>query len=545
MNNANSIVVRWKRSSPCLLIMQKINYKKRKLTRMRTNTDNEVMEKKAVAYVRISTEEQSTFSIAQQIEAVKRTAQVQGYILSDSNIFIDEGFSAKTTNRPALIKMLAFCSQKKNNITALIAYKIDRMSRDTADYLGIMKALASHGVRFISCTESIEDSPSGEFLSTILAAAARYDNAAKAERVSASIIQRIKSGLPHGKAKIGYLNQTLPDRRRIIVKDPDRFERVQEAWKLMETGAYTLQGIAKLLNSWKITTKKGTHQFKLTMQQVQRIFTDKTYCGYAISKKHRMEIKSDQVPQMISEETFFNVQFILSGRRKTTGLYQRLRTEFPLRGFVRCPICNNPLHAGFSKGKAKYYGYYFCRTPGHISIPDSKIDETFIDLLKVVTPSPMFRQDFLEEVKRKWNDKYMSFVKQHENVQEKIETLKQLKHKIAEKNLSGIYTDEFTKEQLDKVDLEILATKTIQSESKLARLDIEVVVAFMEGFLADLSKAFIEAKSLEQKRELVCSIFPNGLIFQQSKLEHLGLVDWMLYTQKVRPQISFSADERT
>ena len=525
MNNANSIVVRWKRSSPCLLIMQKINYKKRKLTRMRTNTDN---------------------------EAVKRMAQMQEYTLLDSNIFIDEGFSAKTTNRPALIKMLAFCSQKKNNITALIAYKIDRMSRDTADYLGIMKALASHGVRFISCTESIEDSPSGEFLSTILAAAARYDNAAKAERVSASIIQRIKSGLPHGKAKIGYLNQTLPDRRRIIVKDPDRFERIQEAWKHMETGAYTLETIANLLNSWKITTKKGTHlfklteqQFKLTMQQVQRIFTDKTYCGYAISKKHRMEIKSDQVPQMISEETFFNVQFILSGRRKTTGLYQRLRTEFPLRGFVRCPICNNPLHAGFSKGKAKYYGYYFCRTPGHISIPDSKIDETFIDLLKVVTPSPMFRQDFLEEVKRKWNDKYMSFVKQHENVQEKIETLKQLKHKIAEKNLSGIYTDEFTKEQLDKVDLEILATKTIQSESKLARLDIEVVVAFMEGFLADLSKAFIEAKSLEQKRELVCSIFPNGLIFQQSKLEHLGLVDWMLYTQKVRPQISFSADERT
>jgi len=38
---------------------------------MRTNTDNEVMEKKAVAYVRISTEEQSTFSIAQQIEAVR------------------------------------------------------------------------------------------------------------------------------------------------------------------------------------------------------------------------------------------------------------------------------------------------------------------------------------------------------------------------------------------------------------------------------------------------------------------------------------------
>ena len=88
---------------------------------MQTNANNEVMEKKAVAYVRISTEEQSTFSIAQQTEAVKRMAKMQGYTLPDSAIFIDEGFSAKTTNRPALIKMLSFCSQKKNGITALIA----------------------------------------------------------------------------------------------------------------------------------------------------------------------------------------------------------------------------------------------------------------------------------------------------------------------------------------------------------------------------------------------------------------------------------------
>ncbi len=42
----------------------------------------------------------------------------------------------------------------------------------------------------------------------------------------------------------------------------------------METGAYTLESIAKFLNSWKITTKKGTHLFKLTEQQVQRIFAE-------------------------------------------------------------------------------------------------------------------------------------------------------------------------------------------------------------------------------------------------------------------------------
>ena len=142
------------------------------MTLMENSVHDKGMNKIACAYVRISTEEQSTFSIDQQIDAVTKMAIAQGYELPKENIFIDEGFSAKTAKRPALIKMLSFCSVKKYNCPAMIAYKIDRISQDTLDYLGIMKSLASYGVKFISCTESIEDSPSGEFLSTILAAAA-------------------------------------------------------------------------------------------------------------------------------------------------------------------------------------------------------------------------------------------------------------------------------------------------------------------------------------------------------------------------------------
>lgn len=512
---------------------------------MQTNDHNQDMNKIAVAYVRISTEDQSNFSIDQQKEIVKKMAIASGYLLSEENIFIDEGFSAKTTNRPALIKMLTFCSYKKNKVTALIFYKIDRMSRDTLDFMIIRKRMAEYGVRMISCSETIEDSPAGEFMTTVISAVARYDNAQKSVTVSNNLVQRVKSGLPLGKAKIGYLNFTTPDNKRIWIKDPERFTNVQKAWGMMETGAYTLRAIAQWLNSQNITTKKGTRLFKISFQQAQRIFTDKTYCGYAISKKHNLEIKSDQVPQMISMDTFMKVKYILTGRSKTSGLYQRLRPEFPIKTFLKCVVCNEPMYAGFSKGKNKYYGYYFCKTPGHQTISDDRADESFLNILREVTPTPMFRQDFLDEVKRKWNTKYMDFVKQHAHVGDQIETLKELKHKIARKNLDGVYTDEFTKEQIEKVDLEIMAIKTIQSESNLARLDIEVVISFMNGFLEDLSKAFIEAKSLEQKRELVCSIFPKGVTFKNNRLEHLGLVDWMLYTQKTQPKISFSAEDRT
>jgi len=312
------------------------------------------MIKYAVAYLRKSTEEQSTFSIASQKEYCQREAVAQGYILPEDHIFIDDGFSAKTTNRPALIKMLDLCQRKKENIHAVIIYKIDRLCRDTSDYLGIRKLLATKGIKIISCTEPTDESPAGEFIETILAAAARYDNAVKSERVSANIIQRIKSGLPHGKAKIGYLNQTTPDNKKIIVKDPNVFPLIQRAWQEMEKGTHSLESIAKLLNTWGASTKKGTRRYKLTKQQVARIFADKTYCGYAISKRNRLEIKSDKVPQMITEDTYYKVRSIILGRNSAPSLYQKIRPEFPLRGFLICPECHQTLRAGFSKGRSRY-----------------------------------------------------------------------------------------------------------------------------------------------------------------------------------------------
>lgn len=504
------------------------------------------MNKYAVAYIRISSEEQSTFSITSQTEYCKNEAKADGLLLPDSHIFIDDGFSAKTTNRPALIRMLEFCKRKNQNIHGVIIYKIDRLARDTADYLGIRKLLAEKGIKIISCTEPTDESPAGEFIETILAAAARYDNAVKSQRVSANVLQRIKSGLPHGKARIGYLNHTLADGKRIIVKDPETFSFIQKVWLEMEKGTHSLESIAKLLNSWGIQTKKGSKTYKLTKQQVSRIFADKTYCGYAVSLKHGLEIKSDKVPQMITEDTYYKVRSILVGRNKLPTIYQKIRPEFPLRGFLICDQCQKPLRAGFSKGRNKHYGYYFCQTHTTPSMSSEKVEDALIELLRKLTPDVLLRKIFLEDVKKKWNDKYFDFVRQEEKISQDIELLKEEKHVIAKKNRQGVYSDEMTKDELERIDLEILAKKTILSESKLAQIDIESLIAFMNSFLEDLGKVYMEEKSIELRRLLIGSIFPGKLIFKNGKLEplKLALAYEVLQAMSVS-QNSFSAAERT
>lgn len=513
---------------------------------MKKTDNNKLMIKYAVAYLRKSTEEQSTFSLDSQKEYCQREAEARGYSLPQTHIFIDDGFSAKTTNRPALIKLLDLCKKKNQNIHAVIIYKIDRLARDTADYLGIRKLLGEKGIKIVSCTEPTDESPAGEFIETILAAAARYDNAVKSERVSANIIQRIKSGLPHGKAKIGYLNQTMPDNKRIIVKDPDVFPLIQKAWQEMEKGTHSLQGIAQLLNSWGVCTKKGTKRYSLTKQQVARIFTDKTYCGYAISKKNGLEIKSNQVPQMITEDCFYKVRSILLGRNSAPSIYQKVRPEFPLRGFLICEKCGQPLRAGFSKGRSKYYGYYFCQIHATPSLSSQKVEDSLIDLLRELTPNPLLRKIFLEDIKRKWNEKYFDFVRQGETIKEQIKALKEQRHAVARKNLEGTFSDELAKEEIDAIDLQIVVQKTILSESRFAEIDIEVVISFMNGFLEDLGKVYMEEKSIELRRLFIGSIFTGKLIFKNGKLEPLELASaYQVLKAMATSENSLSADERT
>lgn|GEM_PF-6188675 len=153
---------------------------------------------------------------------------------------------------------------------------------------------------------------------------------------------------------------------------------------------------------------------------------------------------------------------------------------------------------------------------------------------------------FIEDIKRKWNEKYFDFVRQEDKIKEDIELLKEEKHIIAKKNRQGIYTDEFTKEAHDKIDIEIVAKQTILSESRLAQIDIEIVISFMNSFLEDLGKVYMEEKSIELKRLFIGSIFPKKLVFRNGKLEPLELASaYQVFKTMAASDNSLSADERT
>ena len=117
---------------------------------------------KAYIYVRVSSDEQVENNSLDTQERVCRE-----YCLRESievaTVFREEGESAKTANRTQLQLMLKACTNaRKQGITHVIIYKIDRLSRDVSDYLAILAALAKNGITLISPLESFDESPPGK-----------------------------------------------------------------------------------------------------------------------------------------------------------------------------------------------------------------------------------------------------------------------------------------------------------------------------------------------------------------------------------------------
>lgn len=71
--------------------------------------------------------------------------------------------------------------------------------------------------------------------------------------------------------------------------------------------------------------------------------------------------------------------------------HKDLNADFPLRGFVCCADCAQPLTANWSKGTHGSYPYYLCRTKGCASaaksIARSKVEGAFEELPRALVPS--------------------------------------------------------------------------------------------------------------------------------------------------------------
>ena len=211
--------------------------------------------KRAVSYIRVSTRGQAErggaeedFSIPAQREANKRKAASLGALIVKE--FVDRGESARSANRPELQKMLRYLRETPG-IDFCIVHKLDRLARNRADDVEINKAFDEAGVRLISTSENIDQTPGGMLLHGIMSSIAEFYSRNLANEAIKGMSQKARSGGTISKAPLGYRNVRTRDEQgrevRTVELGPERAPLMRLAFSEYATGRWTVRQLAEHL----------------------------------------------------------------------------------------------------------------------------------------------------------------------------------------------------------------------------------------------------------------------------------------------------------
>ena len=142
--------------------------------------------RKDAVYARQSLDKKDSLSIEAQIDGGKACAG------GEVEVYADKGYSGKNTDRPGLQRLKA--DMEVGKIKRVIVYRLDRISRNIADFYQLFKIMEEHNVEFTSISENFETStPMGRAMMGILVIFAQMERDIT--------IQRIRSGMENARAK--------------------------------------------------------------------------------------------------------------------------------------------------------------------------------------------------------------------------------------------------------------------------------------------------------------------------------------------------------
>lgn len=454
-------------------------------------------------YCRVSTKEQveEGNSLATQERNCRDYAAKHDYEVTA--VYIEQGESAKTTDRTELKKLLAFCTAKKNDISAVIAYKIDRISRNTDDYSQIRLQLKRFGVEIKSTSEVFEDTPAGRFMENIIANVAQFDNDVRAERCAGGMKDAVREGRYVWMAPYGYSNVRVNGKATIAPNEKAMF--VKMVFEEVAKQQYPILEIKRRLYAKGMMGNTGK---PIAQSYFYAMLRNKLYTG--LIQKFGEEHQGTFEP-IISKGLFHTVQTILSRKKKSAFMRKVCNPDFPLRTFFMHPS-GKALTGCWSQGRRKKYPYYLMH--GHnINIRKEILESTFIDWLNMFKLHIDYFEKLYDQVKRHTNNAMQDYKKKTDEINKQISDLKEKQAAILEKNIDGIISNEMAKEAIGKIDGEIYTlseqSKTVSAPSShnlTDLLDATRKVLLHPGEV--WNKAGIEAKI-----KLQWFYFPHGIMF--------------------------------
>ncbi len=452
--------------------------------------------KRAVVYCRVSTKEQveEGNSLITQEKYCREYANKNEYEIVQ--VFIEMGESAKTADRTELQKMMKFCAEKNNKISVVIAYKIDRISRNTDDYSQIRIMLKRYGVEIKSTSEFFEDTPAGRFMENIIANVAQFDNEVRTERSVGGMKQAVLEGRYVWMAPFGYANVKVNGKSTIAPNDY----------------ANILKEIFNYIAVQECSAEKARQHFneKYKLSFVRSVFYLMLKNPIYISKikKFGMVVDGNFEP-LVSEALFYKVQQIITRKYKAKK-YVKENPDFPLRRFIKCEN-GLSISGGWSAGRLRKYPYYRMLDTGKL-IAKEALEGKFVEYLNSFSVDAETIKSLEKIVTEKLRNSTSLILSNKTTLQKQFEEIKQQRRLLLEKNITGIIADDLLKEHMEILDKKLWDVQDKISKADDRPFDIEYVFSRLHKMLINPGNYWQEQPP-QIKVLFQWFKFPEGIVF--------------------------------
>lgn len=479
---------------------------------------------KIAIYTRKSVYKENSESIETQINMCKAYFTRQ-FDDCSFEIFEDEGFSGKNTDRPAFKRLMYLC--KLNKFDSVAVYKIDRLARNIVDFMNIYDELEKLDTKLISITEGFDPSTAmGKMMMVMLAAFADMERINIAQRVKDNMIALAKKGCyTGGPANRGYSVEIKEDGKKYLKLENPKFikfiySKFNEGYSLLqilrmqkeEFGTYALgtsPSIQRFLRSPIYVKSSKEVSSYLISKGFEVVGKEKYSCGYityGVTSHNPIAIVSKHTA-VISPEVWLKVNHRLDNIKEFFS--KRDSKCYWLTGVLKCSVCGAKYILANAHGKS----YYTCSTrlkrgknnphscANNKYLYADKLENSIDNFVKSLFDKDVFNSYYNNE-KIYINDNSKEINKQI-SINEK--SIKNLVEKLA---LLSNDAGKFLTDKIEELTLQNTNLKIKLEEIKLNKLENEINKSNPNVIYGNIIN-FLNAKDLEEKRRIIRLIFKS------------------------------------
>jgi len=488
----------------------------------------------AAIYLRVSTDEQARegFSIDSQKERLDAFCKSQDWAIYD--YYIDDGYSGKDLDRPAVKQLLKDAKEKKFDI--VLIYRLDRFSRRALDLLKVVEEVFEPNKIFLrSATEPFDTSTNaGRMMLTMLVAFAQFERESIAERVKMNMMHKAKRGEWCGanQAPYGYKNV---DKKLVVV--PEEAAVIRKIFEWYASGRYGLRSLCEKLNNCGFRTRRGNYWVTPALRNV---IVNPVYAGYmAWNRTKRKNTKTirrkpsewvvseGRHEAIISKELFDQAQKILKERAKYTP--RSAGSPYPLTGLVYCGNCGSKYRGWYKKAKKPGRLVYYYRCSGYMTgkicksphIQTHNLEEYVISKIERLGEDEKRIAAAYKQVMAANESKMATFKAEMQNAKKTLESIANKKKRYFEAFENNLLNPSDIKERIHELNLEQekIRERIQQLEVSLSNLDnrtghFEEIAEKIKNI-----RKLWEAADTEQRKMLMHLVVKKIIIHDRDNIE--------------------------